>query len=147
MTAVPATLDALLAVVSEDAGFAGVRVFDGSWIDRPSEPDVIVIGWLAPDGQPPVVFAENPLLGSSESTFTVRGLVSSWTGDEDMPGVRARADALLETLRVALRADPSLGEVVTSASLQAARFTPLRSEQGCEALWDFTIQVNASSHP
>ena len=146
MTAVPATLDALVSLVAGDAGFIGVRVFDGPWITRPSEPDVVVVGW-SPDEQPPVVFAENPELGSSAASFTVRGLVSSWTGDDNMPAVRNRADQLLETLRVGLRADPSLGQVVTSASLEAGKFIPLRSEQGCEALWDFTIRVTAYSHP
>ena len=146
MTAVPAALDALVSLVGSDAGFTGVRVFDGPWVVRPSDPDVIVIGWT-PDERAPVAFVETPVLGSSESSFSVRGLVSSWTGDDNMPAVRARADDLLETLRVALRADPSLGEVVTSATLEAGQFTPLRSEQGCEALWDFTIRVNAASHP
>jgi len=146
MTAVPVALDALVSLVSGDAGFTGVRVFDGPWIVRPSDPDVIVIGWT-PDERAPVGFVENPVLGSSESSFTVRGLVSSWTGDDNMPGVRGRVDELLETLRVALRGDPSLGGVVTIATLDAGQFTPLRSEQGCEALWDFTIRVDAASHP
>lgn len=146
MTAVPATIDALVAVVSGDAGFTSVRVFDGPWVDRPSEPDVVVFGWSL-RGRPTVDYSETPELGSSAASFSVDGAVSSWTGDDNMAGVRSRADALLENLRVLLRADPTLGAVVTSASLSTGTLNQMRSPEGCEAFWSFSVQVISYSHP
>lgn len=146
MTAVPAAIDALLLLLRNAPALAAVRVYDGPWLMEPSEDDVVVIGWL-PEDSATVSLREAPRLASSESTFSVQGLAVAWSGDDDMHVVRARVDTTIETIRTTLLLNPSMSGAVSWAILALGSYRQARNAKGCEAVWDFTVNVNAFSRP
>lgn len=80
----------------------------------PSEPDVIIIGWL-PDGTGIVqTFTPMQQVGSGghlwlTEDYRIPLYVSVFRGGDDVPGVRARCKALVDAIDIAVRTDPSLG--------------------------------------
>lgn len=150
MSTVPAALSALVALARSSPALAAlripgqpaVRVEDGPWLNRPTEPDVLCIGW-EPDEGSAVEFAETYELDSSMESYDVVGLVSSWSGSTDITACRVRADALLDAFRRDLMADPTLGGVVARAEVTSRSWSQFQTGQGCEVPIEFTVHVDA----
>ena len=141
MSTVPAALNALRDVWA--AALAGVRVIDGPWLDSPSEPAVIVVGWLPEEG-PTVDFGDAVAgLDSAREIYDVTNLASAWRGDAAMAPTRQAADDLLEGARGAIAADPTLGGVVTRARLAAGSWSQYRTAQGTQVTVEFTVHIDA----
>lgn len=150
MSTVPAALSALVALARSSPALAAlripgqpaVRVEDGPWLDRPSEPDVICIGWEPDEGEV-VTFAATYDLASGQESYDVVCLASSWSGGTDLPSRRARADALVEAVRAELMADPTLGGAVTRAEVTTQSWAQFQTSAGCEVPIEFVIHVEA----
>lgn len=143
MTAVPATRKALTSLLKALPAARGVLVLNGPWLQRPAEPDVIVIGWL-PDEGGTVDFRRAPAgLGSEQEPFDVSGLVSAWRGDGDIEAAVDRADELVEMVRTVTHADQTLGGVVMRAWLRVASFSDYQTPDGAQCAVEFTVAVTA----
>ena len=149
MSTVPAALTALVQVVRSSPalaaltnGDAAVRVEDGPWLDRPSESDVIVIGWTPDEGQA-VELTHTYDMGSGRESYDVVCLASSFSGDTDLAVRRARTDELVEAVRTELQADPTLGGVVTHAEITSQSWDQYQTSNGCEVPVQFTVHVEA----
>lgn len=142
MTSVPAALSALVAIAEQ--ALPGVLVGDGPWLQRPSDPDIVAIGLEDPDTARAVQFTEAFAgLDSTQESYDVMCLASSWTGDTDMAARRARTDEMLEILRAALRADPTMGGVVMRARLATLSLDQFQASNGCEVISLFTVHIDA----
>lgn len=142
MTSVPAAVDGLLSVLRGSSTFARVKVEDGPWVTRPTDPDVAVIGWLPDDG--PTVDWSDPIAGldSDAETYDVQGLMSCWNGDGDIKAARDRADGLIEAFRGLLRDDPTLDGAVSRARLATGAMTQYQTSGGCEVAINFAVRVD-----
>lgn len=145
MTAVPAAIDGLLALLRTSAVLSdeNVLIRDGPWVVRPDQPDVVVIGWLPTEG-PTVEWHSTHAslrIGDTAEEFTVQGLVSAWRGDTDMKSARHRADELLEAVRVAVQLDQTLGGSVATAALVTLSQAHWQMEQGVEVPIQFGIRA------
>lgn len=150
MTTVPAALlglhaAATLAVSTLPA--PAVRVDDGPWLNRPEQPDVVVIGWTPDDGT--AVEHTDALAGlaSSQETYDVVCLASSWSGTTDLVSRRTRADSLVEAIRAELKTDRTLGGAVARARLATLSLDQYQTASGCEVAIQFTVRVEAFRTP
>ena len=143
MTALPAAIDGLVALLatSPGLGLSGVRVDDGPWLERPSEPDVVVIGWLPTEGPTVAWVAQTADMRTDRESFDIAGLASAWDGGTVMKTVRDRADSLIEAIRAALRTDPTLGGVVSRARLNTVSAAQFQNGDGCEFTVNFTVSA------
>lgn len=145
MTAVAAAIDSLLAQMRTSSTLSVPEVFicDGPWLQRPQEPDVVVIGWLPVEG-PTVQWHARPASlreGDRVEEFTIAGLISAWRGDTDLKTARDRAVALLEAVRLAIQDDPTLGGVVSRAELTTLSLAQWQLEDGVEVPIQFGVHV------
>lgn len=145
MTAVPAAIDGLLMQMRTSPVLSSqdVLICDGPWLQRPQEPDVVVIGWLPAEG-PTVEWHSRPTSlreGDDREDFTIQGLVSAWRGDTDLKSARDRADVLLEAVRTAIHADPSLGAAVSHSQLITLSLAHWQLEDGVEVPIQFGIRA------
>lgn len=145
MTAVPAAIDGLLALMRTSPALSSpdVLICDGPWLQRPQEPDVVVIGWLPAEG-PTVQWHAQPASlreGDHREEFTIQGLVSAWRGDTNLKTARDRADALIEAVRIAVRSDPSLGGAVSIAHVVTLSLAHWQLEDGVEVPIQFGIHA------
>ncbi|MGH8571249.1 MAG: hypothetical protein ACREX8_01565 [Gammaproteobacteria bacterium] len=119
-----------------------MRIEDGPWLDRPSEPDVIAIGWL-PDEGASVEWTGDPAgLDSDAEVFQVQGLVSAWDGNGVMKTARDRADVLLEAIRTELRSHQTLQGAVGRARLVTMSGSQYQTDRGCEFTIEFAVRIN-----
>jgi hypothetical protein len=142
VTSVPAAIDGLLAMSRADVliGGSGVRVDDGPWMSPPPEQELLVIGWVPIEG-PTVAWVEDAVgLNSVAETFDIHCLVRVWHPDTVLKTARDRADAVLEALRAAVRADPSLRRAVDRAQLAASHLTSRQNSGGCSVSIEFVVQ-------
>ena len=144
MTAVPAAIDALIAIArnSPVIGGAGVRVDDGPWMSPPPEQELIVIGWVPIEG-PTVAWVEDlaSLSGPQSETFDVHNMIRVWRPDAVLKAARDRADEIFEVLRAAVRADVRLMGAVDNAQVAAQHLTSAQnSTGGCSVSIDFAVQ-------
>lgn len=151
MSAVPATLRALEAlaqrVLPDDPTAEWDRlVIKGQPLDRPSAPDLIVIGYSGDEGSA-VTHTETGYLGSSSQSFDVANMVSVLRGDPDIDDAIDRVDEILDAYRAELLRDPTLGGVVTMAELTSFELTPLQVTAGALAEMPFTVHVEAFRIP
>lgn len=145
MTAVPSAIDGLLGLMrtSPLLNSDSVLICDGPWLQRPQEPDVVVIGWLPAEG-PTVQWHSHPAALNAPDRgeeFTIQGLVSAWRGDTDLKSARDRADALLEAVRIAVHGDPSLGGAVSFSYLAMVSLAHWQLEDGVEVPIQFGIHA------
>lgn len=142
MTAMPAAVDGLLSALGASTALTRVRIDDGPWIDRPSELDIIVIGWQPDEGNAIEWRAEpaSPAAGDDSEEFTIRGMVSVWRGDTNTKALRDRADEILEAIRTEVHTDPTLAGAVSRARLVTLNAAPYPTDQGWEFLIEFAIQ-------
>lgn len=141
MSTIPAALTALVQLVT--VSLPGVRVEDGPWLNRPEEPDVVVVGWTPDEGTAVEMADTIAGLGSSAESYDVTCLASSWSGETDMAARRARVDAMVEAVRGGLRIDHTLGGVVTRARVGTVSLDQFQTDAGCEAAVVFTVRVDA----
>lgn len=145
MTAVAAVIDNLLVRLKSSPVLSTPDVFicDGPWINRPQEPDVIVVGWLPAEGPTVEWHAQHASLreGDEREDFTIQGLISAWRGDTDLKSARDRAITLLSAIRTVIQADPSLGGVVAKAQLVTVSLAQWQTEDGVEVPIQFGIHV------
>lgn len=150
MSTVPAALSGLVTatrVAVSTLPEPMVRVDDGPWLNRPEEQDVVVIGWTPDEGEAVEFTDAIAGLGSSQETYTITCLASSWSGEVDMAARRARVDAIVEAIRAELKTDRTLGGVVTRARLAAWSLDQYQTSQGCEATETFVVAVDAFRVP
>jgi hypothetical protein len=109
---IPATIDALVAIFV--GALPDVQILDGP-PDVNLEADFVAVGWspyadTAVDAQQQFVS-----LGARqrEEDFTVICYADSYSGDTDTSGRRARVFQLVGAVETALRADPTLGGVIS----------------------------------
>lgn len=150
MTTVPAALLGLHAaatVATSTLPEPAVRVDDGPWLNRPEEQDVVVIGWTPDEGT--AVESTDAIAGlaSSQETYDVVCLASSWSGDTNLATRRARADSLVEAIRAELKTDRTLGGAVTRARLATLSLDQFQTSSGCEVAIQFVIRVEAFRIP
>lgn len=144
MTAVPAAIDALIAIARTSSliGGSGVRVDDGPWMSPPPEQELIVIGWVPIEG-PTVAWVEDvtSLAGPGSETFDVHNMIRVWRPDAVLKAARDRADEIFEALRAAVRADVTLRGAVDNAQVAAQHLTSAQSSTGgCSVSIDFAVQ-------
>ena len=144
MTAVPAAIDALIAIARNSSviGGAGVRVDDGPWMSPPPEQELIVIGWVPIEG-PTVAWVEDlvSLSGPQSETFDVHNMIRVWRRDAVLKAARDRVDEIFEALRAAVRADVTLRGAVDNAQVAAQHLTSEQnSTGGCSVSIDFAVQ-------
>lgn len=150
MSTVPAALNGLVTtarVAVSTLPEPEVRVDDGPWLNRPEEPDVVVIGWTPDEGEAVEFTDAIAGLGSSQETYSITCLASAWVGEVDMPACRARVDAIVEAIRAELKTDRTLGGVVTRARLATLSLDQYQTSSGCEATETFTVEVVAFRVP
>lgn len=124
MSAVPATIDALVARFARELGRT-VQVIDGPpTVDVKG--DVVAVG-LSPQ-EPADVDASEEAAGLRvvRERFTVLCLARSWSGDRDVKPQRDRTYRLIAGVKSSLQADPTLGGVVVRAAFAGSTYTPWR---------------------
>lgn len=150
MTTVPAALLGLhtaATIATSTLPEPAVRVDDGPWLNRPEEPDVVVVGWTPDEGTAVETTDAIAGLDSSRETYDVVCLASSWSGDTNLATRRARADSLVEAIRAQLKTDRTLGGAVTRARLATLSLDQFQTSSGCEVAIQFVIRVEAFRIP
>lgn len=148
MTAIPATIAALVTALGAAPALAGVRVYDGPPLTDVSDADYLCVGWNP--ATTAVVLNQAPAgLRSAQDVFDIANVASTFSGDDDIPARRARIDTIFEGVRAVLLADHTLGVPgVISAQLLTATFMPQYGPQyGVDVDLDFVIRVNSHTIP
>lgn len=141
MSAVPATLDALVALFR--ARLTGTQVVDGPPTTDVAG-DVVAVG-LAPEGPTDVQSTEQIAgMGAVRESFDVLCVARSWSGGDDVKAQRDRTYRLFAAARAAVAADESLGGVVTRARLSGSSYRPWRNERG-QLVVDVTFRIAVDS--
>ena len=145
VTAVPAAIDALIAMARADTviGGSGVRVDDGPWMSPPEDQELVVIGWVPIEG-PTVAWVEDIVTinaGRQSETFDTHCLARVWRPDAVLKAARDRADEIFEAIRAMVRADHTLRGAVDQAQVAAQHLTSRQSSTGgCSVSIDFVVQ-------
>lgn len=144
MTAVPAAVDALLAIARGASliGASGVRVDDGPWMSPPPEQELMVIGWVPIEG-PTVAWVEDltSLSGPQSETFDVHNMIRVWRPNATLKAARDRADEIFEAMRSAVRGDVTLMGAVDMTQVAAQHLTSRQNTTGgCSVSIDFAVQ-------
>jgi len=82
-------------------------------------------------------------LGSDLESFTILGLIRSWSGSGLVKPRRDRAFAALAAVHAVLMGDRRLGGAVTRARLTQVVYVPIRTAQGVGVEIPFRIDVDA----
>jgi hypothetical protein len=151
---IPATIDALLAVVGPAAG-EDVNVVDGpplSWDatelaqDAVSETSYLFVGAIpdsdvAADGTQDFNAAGAV---SRDERFTINCTAFVWSGDQTIKTVRDAAFGLVAVVEQAIRDDPSLGGAVLYSRMSGViGAAQTQDEQGCNCTVMFTVDARA----
>lgn len=123
-TRIFAAYNAYLAVIKTalpDMDAAGA-VFDGPQPKYATNIDFVVVGCADPLADGMVLAVDSGqqewiTLGPQrprDETFVIYSTLITWTGDNDLPGCRARADAGLSAIEAGVRADLTLGGALTN---------------------------------
>lgn len=150
---VPAAIDAMVALWSAapelvyevDGQPARLRVEDGPPLDDVDQAQVLFVG----TGSQYVLGGAQEQRGYGfGGRRTDRAEISCqlqvWSGDTDLAAVRRDAYRVLRTLSRLLLADRTLGGVVDWARIVRSSYVPDQTEQGCIAVLDLTVQIEAT---
>ena len=140
-SAIPAALDALVAGVERSPHLGGWQVLDGE-VNRELRKDWVAIG-LSPDDLDIEATRIIAGLGSDLESFTILGLIRSWSGSGLVKPRRDRAFAALAAVHAVLMGDRRLGGAVTRARLTQVVYVPIRTAQGVGVEIPFRIDVDA----
>lgn len=106
--------------------------------------DVVAVG-LAPQEPADVDTTEDIAgLGVVDESFPVLCVARSWSGDDSVKAQRDRTYALISACKTALKADSTLGGVVTLARFAGSSYQPWRHQNGFLVV-DVTFQVAVQS--
>lgn len=150
-SAVPAAIDALLAILRADAGLSGVTVIDGPPVGDQSDQDYVAVGWQ-PDGDESAQIVQDFNAAGArtrDEDFGISCWIDTWTGDSDVSARRTRAFALLAVVENAIRASgsspmaPTLNGAVLWAHLTNAVLKQANTDQGVRAGIAFSITCRA----
>lgn len=139
------TIPAVLAQLSTTtwAGITGLQVEDGP-TSRDLRGDALLVGFT-PDEVPLSAVEQIADLGNGAAeSYTVASVVRCWTGGDSFNPIRVRAYEHLSTMRARLRADPTLGGVVTRARFAGHVFQQYRNDKG-QLVVDLVVQVAVDS--
>lgn len=150
-SAVPAAIDALLAILRDAPALADVRIIDGPPSVNFTEKQRIYVGWSPSADQAADVQQDFASAGARrrDETFTISGYVETRTGDKDMPLRRVQAFEILAAIEVALRATdaepeaPTLRGTVQWAHLTAAGLVQEQNSDGVLVGLSFTVSCHA----
>lgn len=150
-SAVPAAIDALLAILQAAPALAEVRIIDGPPSVNFTEKQRVYVGWSPAADQAAEVQQDFASAGARrrDETFTIAGYVETRTGDKDMSVRRARAFEILAAVEIALRATdaepeaPTLRGTVLWAHLTAAGLVQEQNSDGALAGLPFTVSCHA----
>lgn len=142
MSAVPATLDALVALFQ--VKLAGTQIVDGPpTVDVAG--DVVAVG-VTPDDPGDVASTEDIAgLGAVQESFDVLCLARSWSGGDGVKAQRDRTYRLIAAVKTAVAADESLGGVVTRARLAGSSYSPWRTSTG-QLVVDVTFRITVDTY-
>lgn len=141
MSAVPATLDALVALFG--LRLSGTQIVDGPpTVDVAG--DVVAVG-ITPDEATDVQSTEEIAgLGAVEESFDVLCVARSWSGNDGVKAQRDRTYLLLAAVKAAVAGDESLGGVVTRARFAGSTYNPWRSPAG-QLVVDVTFRITVDT--
>ena len=149
--ALPEVLDALYALVREEAGVpdggdvvGDLAVKDGPLRQDLDERDAIGIGVDAgtEEGEPAGIASARIGLRRQDS-FTITCVAQSLDGDDDLAAARRRANALLVFVEAAVtRLEETVG-AVWSAETVGHAYRPLRTDNGALAVIESSVRVEA----
>lgn len=151
-SAVPAAITALVQILAEAPGLAGVTVIDGPPAEDMSAEDLVIVGWASGDDQGSAESVQDFAYAGArtrDEEFTISGWLESWTGDEDTAARRDRAYELLAVLEDALRATaaqpeaPTLLGTVQWAHLTRHRLTQTFTDSGVRVGIAWTVSCQA----
>jgi hypothetical protein len=151
-SAVPAAIDALLAILRAAPALAGVDIVDGPPTGDMSAEDIVAVGWQ-PDGEEAAasLVQEFAYAGARrrDEEFVISCWLESWTGDTDVRARRVRAFELLAVVEDAVRASdaapeaPTLGGAVLWAHLTAGTLRQSSTDQGVRVGVAFSVACRA----
>lgn len=117
MSTWPAVKAYVVASLPLLSGWAQVAVYNGQPVTSESPGDFVTVGFV-PGEDFAGSFEPTEELGDLRGeTGTLRSELVSWNGDSDLPAAEARAFALFDAWESAVRADHTLGGLVSDASL------------------------------
>lgn len=138
----PAVVDWHLATLPTLAGWDAAVVYDGPVTDGGFPPSFVTVGFVT-DEEASGTAEPGEQLGDLEVELgTVRSELVCQTGDDDMPGMRASAFALVDAVKAQIRRDPTLGGIVAAASL-AWDVLPVQNESGSAVRLALTLSYTA----
>lgn len=134
-----------LVAVATDA-LTGVTVIDGPAKGKPSEKELLLIGW--DDQQQNHVIAqrvEADALGGAIEQGDIACFIATRKGNADMASTRARGAEILAELETAVRANPTLnGSVAESSVGPAMALTQYQTTQdGASIGLSFSVSYEA----
>ncbi|WP_030975129.1 hypothetical protein [Streptomyces sp. NRRL S-1824] len=150
-SAVPAAVDALLAILRAAPALAEVRIVDGPPSVNLTERHRIYVGW-SPGAEQAVDITQNFASAGArtrDEDFGIACYAETRTGDKDMTLRRAKAFELLAAVEGALRATndaptaPTLSGTVQWAHLTAGSLVQEQSDGGALAGLSFTVTCRA----
>lgn len=149
-SAVPAAVDAFLAILSAAPGLTQVRMVDGPPTVNLTGPDFLFVGWQ-PGADVAVSLTQQFASAGArlrDEDFDIQGYIESKVGGTDMGGRRRRAFEILAEVESALRATdasptaPTLNGTVQWAHLTAGDLVQVQSD-GVIAGLNFTVRCRA----
>lgn len=140
-------LAALLTIFQAAVG-TSVPVYDGLPATSAVDLDFVLVG---DDGDPAnsdqpagtITQERVELDGRVTEVGDVTCCVISQTGDDDLPGRRASSRALMLAVETAIRADRTLGGVVTRSNVADVTLWQARNERGSVVRRVFTVHYDA----
>lgn len=150
-SAVPAAIDALLAILRAAPALAGVRIVDGPPSVNLTERHRIYVGWSPGSEQAVDITQDFASAGARtrDEDFSIACYVETRAGDKDMTLRRAKAFELLAAVEVALRATngaptaPTLSGTVQWAHLTSGSLVQEQGDKGALAGLSFTVTCRA----
>ena len=150
-SAVPAAVDALLAILQAAPALSGVSVLDGPPAVDLAVPDFVAVGWV-PDTDVAVDITQafaSAGARTRDEDFAITCWAESWTGDNDVAARRRRVFALLAAVEDALRATnsaptaPTLNGTVLWAGMTRGTYQQALTDRGVRTGIAFTVTCRA----
>jgi hypothetical protein len=150
-SAVPAAIDALLAILRAAPGLSEVLIVDGPAAVNLTDRHRIYVGY-APGAEQSVDISQDFASAGARrraEDFTVACYAETWAGDNDMALRRTRVFELLAAVEDALRATdtapeaPTLNGTVQWAHLTAGSLVQEQNSDGALASLSFTVTCRA----
>lgn len=109
----PLVVQRLLVMLPALPGWSGVKVYDGLPVTGDAPSDYVTVGYVSSDVAGSYQTVMSPDGYQWEETGVVRSELASVSGDGDLSEVRGRMFGLLDALDASIRADRTLGGVLS----------------------------------